>query len=641
MIVIFRQEVRLFTDKQIELLASFANQAVIAIENTRLLNELRQRTGDLTESLEQQTATSEVLKVISSSPGELEPVFEAMLANAVRICEAKFGSLFRYDGKLLHCVAGVGIPAALAELQEQRGPYRPEAGNLMDRVILTREVAHTADYAAEPLPGNAAKLGGARSTVAVPMLKDKELVGTIIIYRQEVRPFTDKQIELVTNFAAQAVIAIENTRLLNELRQRTDDLTEALEQQTATSEVLAVISSSPGETEPVFQAMLANATRICEAKFGNLTLWEGDGFRAVAVHGEAAFTERRRQNPKISILGYPTLPLARLAVAKTVVHVDDLSAEQAYFERHSSTVELVEVGGARTLLSVPMLKEDELVGAIVLYRQEVRPFTDKQIELVQNFAAQAVIAIENARLLNELRHARSPVAAAADRNGRGAERHLKLAGRELGPVFQTVLANATRLCEANFGQLLLCEDGGFSHCRDAVGLPRYADALSPIGHLPGSGTPLGRAWCDQAVAPRRRPHPGGGVQGRRTPSSVRFVETAGVRTLLAVPMLKENELIGEISVYRQEVRPFSDRQIALLQNFAAQAVIAIENTRLLNELRQSLEQQTATAEVLSVISSSPGELEPVFQAMLENAVRICEAVSAIYFASKASISIAR
>ena len=218
-----------FTDKQIELVQNFANQAVIAIENARLLNELH-------ESLQQQTATADVLKVISSSPGALEPVFEAMLQNATRICEAKFGTIFRYDGEFLHWVAGVDTPPALLEFQKKRGPYLPESGTLLDRVLQTREVAHSPDYAAEPIRGHAAKLGGARSTVAVPMLKDSELVGAIIIYRQEVKAFTDKQIELVKSFAAQAVIAIENTRLLSELR-------ESLQQQTATADVLKVISS--------------------------------------------------------------------------------------------------------------------------------------------------------------------------------------------------------------------------------------------------------------------------------------------------------------------------------------------------------------------------------------------------------------
>jgi GAF domain-containing protein len=274
---IYRTEVRPFADKQIELVKSFAAQAVIAIENTRLLNELRQRTDDLSASLEQQIATSEVLQVISSSPGELEPVFRAMLENAVRICDAKFGTLFRYDGEVLHLAAGTGTPPALAEFQRRRGSFRPEAGSLHHRVLQTKQVAHSTDYAAEPNPGNAAKLGGARSTVVVPMLKDDQLIGTIVIYRQEIRPFTEKQIDLVKNFASQAVIAIENTRLLNELR-------ESLEQQTATSEVLRVISSSPGELEPVFQAMLENATHICEAKFGNMFRYEDGAFHAIAMH---------------------------------------------------------------------------------------------------------------------------------------------------------------------------------------------------------------------------------------------------------------------------------------------------------------------------------------------------------------------
>src|SRR5262249_9979718 len=244
------------------------------IENTRLLNELRQRTDDLSEALEQQTATSEVLRVISSSPGELEPVFQAMLANAVRICEARFGNLYLHERGALRFVAGHNVPRAFADARRQ-GPFRPAPGSTFGKLIRTKQTVQTADVAAtqpyaerDPAVVDAVELGGVRTSLAVPMLKSNDLVGAVVIFRQEVRPFTDKQMELVTNFAAQAVIAIENTRLLNELRQRTDDLSESLEQQTASSEVLQVISSSPGELEPVFQAMLENATRVCEAKFG-------------------------------------------------------------------------------------------------------------------------------------------------------------------------------------------------------------------------------------------------------------------------------------------------------------------------------------------------------------------------------------
>ena len=276
-ISIYRQEILPFTNKQIELVQNFAAQAVIAIENTRLLNELRQ-------SLEQQTATSEVLGVISSSPGELAPVFQSMLENAVHICQASFGNLLLYEDGAFRHVALYNAPEAWAA-EQQRDPVAPRrSARFLYRVADTKQIAHIADITAENPDEPIARVAGARTLLIVPMLKERALIGVIAIYRQEVLPFTDKQIELVKSFAAQAVIAIENARLLNELRQRTDDLSESLEQQTATSEVLQVISSSPGELEPVFQAMLENATRICEAKFGTLFLRESDTLRRVATH---------------------------------------------------------------------------------------------------------------------------------------------------------------------------------------------------------------------------------------------------------------------------------------------------------------------------------------------------------------------
>jgi two-component system, NtrC family, sensor kinase len=249
--------------------------------------------------------------VISSSPVDPEPVFRAMLENATRICEAKFGVLWRAEGENFQFAVEVGTPPELAEFLNKRGPFTPRPGTLFDRVMRTKQVCHTDDYAAETVPGRTATLGKARSTIGVPMLKDGALIGAILIYRQEVRPFTDKQIELVKNFAAQAVIAIENARLLNELRQRTDDLTESLEQQTATSEVLRVISSSPGQLEQVFDAMLANAVRVCQARFGTLYLRDGDAFRAVATHNApAAFVEARKRE-----LGNETSPSCRSCCA--------------------------------------------------------------------------------------------------------------------------------------------------------------------------------------------------------------------------------------------------------------------------------------------------------------------------------------
>ncbi len=357
-------------------------------------------TRELTEAREQQTATSEVLQVISSSPGELEPVFQAMLENATRICAAKFGTLYLRDADAYRAVATHNAPPAYVEARK-RDLVRPPPDSALGQIAKTRKVAHVADITAvksyverDPYLVAAVELGGYRTIVAVPMLKDNELIGAITICRQAVQPFSDKQIALLTNFAAQAVIAIENTRLLSELR-------EALEQQTATSAVLQVVSTSPGDLQPVFATMLENAARICGAKFGNIYRWDGDGLDLAATYNTPpAFAEARRRSP---IRRDTKTPLGRIVATKTVVHIADCAAEQAYIERNPAIVAAVEIGGARTVLFVPMLKGDELMGVFSLYRQEVRPFTDKQIALVTSFAAQAVIAIENARLLRELR----------------------------------------------------------------------------------------------------------------------------------------------------------------------------------------------------------------------------------------------
>ena len=407
------------------MLQNFAAQAVIAIENTRLLNELRQRTDDLTESLEQQTATSEVLKVICSSPGELEPVFNAMLENATRICEASFGVMYSYDGEAFRPAAILNAPQAYADFVTSRGRYLPVGGTALSRILQTKEVFHAPDRAADSTLGPAARLAGARSLVAVPMLKDNQLVGAIIIYRQEVRAFSDKQIALVQNFAAQAVIAIENARLLSELRQRTDDLTESLEQQTATAEVLRVISSSPGELGPVFQAMLENAVRICEARFGVLNLLEDGAVRMGAMHNvPPAFAEWLGSHRDGTYQPIPGSLIDRVMRTKQVVHTADNAAE---FVGRAATL-----GGARSSVCVPMLKDEELVGTIIIYRQEVWPFTDKQIELVTELRRagrhryREHAAVERTAPAHRRSHR---IAGATDRNVGGAQGHLQFARR--------------------------------------------------------------------------------------------------------------------------------------------------------------------------------------------------------------------
>jgi GAF domain-containing protein len=488
-------------------------------------------------------------------------------------------------------------------------------------------VIHIPDVLADPdfSWNEGQRLGGFRTVLGVPMLREDVAVGVLALTRSAVRPFSDEQIALVENFADQAVIAIENARLLNELRQRTADLAEALEQQTATSEVLQVISGSPGDLQPVFAAMLENAARICDANFGNIFRWDGDALWLVATHNTPpAFIEHRRRVP---FRPNQANPIGEMLKANAAIHVADLARDERYIQkRDPEVVAAVELGGIRTFVAVPMLKDEKLIGAVILYRQEVRPFSDKQIELVQNFAAQAVIATENARLLNELRQSLEQQTATSE-----VLQVISSSPGDLRPVFTTILEKAVRISDAKFGTLYLYEEGGLRLIA-AHDVPAAFEEVRGGGRIP----PAPGGLFDEVIKTGTTVHlpdmAATTPYAEGHPRVVEAVELGGIRTVVAVPMLKENELIGIISIHRREVRPFTDKQIALVTNFAAQAVIAIENARLLNELRQrttdlteALEQQTATSNVLQVISSSPGNLEPVFATMLEKAVRLCDA----------------
>ena len=614
-LVLHRAAVRPFTEKQIKLVETFADQAVIAIENVRLFEAEQERTRELTESLEQQTATSEVLQVISSSPGDLEPVFRTMVEKAVGICDASFGNIYRWDGDALRIVTSFNTPAAFVE-QRRQAPFRPSPINPVGQMVASKETVHVHNAAAseayrtgDPVAVASVEIIGLRTFLAVPMLKDNELVGAFTLGRQEIRDFSERQIALVTSFASQAVIAIENARLLSELRQ-------SLEQQTATSEVLGVISRSKFDLQPVLQSVVDTAARLCRAEQAGIYRLQDGNYRGVAASGHGIVPAYYEIEQRELISPGPGTVVGRAAMNRDVVQIMDAWTDPLYEKKKDA-----ELGGVRSMIGVPLMHDGRPIGVIALARTRVEPFVEREIELVKNFADQAVIAIENTRLLNELRKSLQQQTATAE-----VLQVISSVSFDLQTVLDTLVESGMRLCEADAAAIWR-SDGGVLKIAAGCNLPtefwEFA-RQNPISS--GTGTVAGRALLEA-----RTIHiPDVEADSETTGLGYQLVDK--YRSYLAVPLSRKGETIGVFSVVRFQVRPFTEKQIELIETFADQAVIAIENVRLFEaeqertrELTESLEQQTATSKVLQVISSSPGDLEPVFAAMLQNAVRICDA----------------
>jgi signal transduction histidine kinase/HAMP domain-containing protein len=580
------QRIAIKSGDEVEALADQFNVMAGRLQESyaNLEQKVEQRTRELSASLEQQTATADVLKVISRSTFDLQSVLDTLVESAARLCTADMGMIFQQDGDFYRLAANLGFSPE-AEQYAAEHPVRLDRSTVTGRVALENKAIHVPDVLADPQYDHQ-RAFGFRTSLGVPLLRERTTIGVFVLSRHKVNPFTDNQIELVTTFADQAVIAIENARLLNELR-------ESLEQQTATSEVLRVISSSPGELKPVFEALLENATRICGSKFGTMYLCEGDAFRAIAMHGAPAAYVWARMREPVFYPG-PETTLARIARTKQVVQIADLAAEWQAGKRDPMRVPALELGGVRTLLSVPMLKESKLVGVISIYRTEVRPFTEKQIELVANFAAQAVIAIENARLLSELRLRTDDLGRSVDElRALGEVSQAVNSTLDLETVLSTIVAKAVQLSGTEAGAIYVFDNVQREfRLRATYGMDQaFIDVLARQ-HI-GLDDPS----IEQALV---QPEP---IQVAdlkdEAPSELNEITLrAGYRARLVALLLRGEDVVGTLVVRRRTPGTFPQNTVDLIKTFAAQSAVAIENAHLFHNVEASLKDLRAAQDRL-------------------------------------------
>jgi GAF domain-containing protein len=571
--------------------------------------------AQVSEALEQQTATSEILRVISSSPTDVQPVFDTIVRSVTRLCRAAFSFVFLTEGGMLYHPASHGSSPEIVAAIRALFPRPLDRETAAGTAILTRSVVHVPDVleqSAIPVARQTGRAVGYRSLLTVPMVRQGEAVGAITVNRRQPGRFSDAEVALLKTFADQAVIAMENVRLFTETK-------EALERQTATAEILKVISSSPTDVQPVFDAVAESAARLCGADDAVIQQVGGGELKLVAHFGGMPAPPEDDPMPITRHMAVGCAVLDR-----RTMHVHDMADEHRR-GNYPASRSLRGRLGYRTLLCVPLVRQDVAIGVIVMRRGEVQPFTDQQISLVQTFADQAVIAIENVRLFNETKEALEQQTATAN-----ILRVISGSPTDVQPVFDAIAANAVRLCGA-VNSAVFRFDGKLIHLATSHNIP--GDILAPFQRL-FPATLDSPTVTARAISSRATVH----VEDLSKEYENTPVVQAGYRTVLSVPMMREGVPIGAVNVTRMEVQPFSPNQVALLQTFADQAVIAIENVRLFKELEtrnrdltEALAQQTATADILRVISSSPTEIQPTFEAMAAAAMTLCDADNAALF----------